>query len=156
MTLKEFTTAYYDKRYKSSTVPAHAQPRKPFHENSANELTKTVLAYFEFKGIKAWRQASEGRFIRGKEYTDWAGRPREEKGTFIPRSKAAKGIGDICALTPRFTSIEIKYGKDRQSDDQKKFQKEIENSGGIYMIVRTWEDFYLQITKLNATKETSS
>lgn len=148
MTLKEFSQLYYDKLYAKSTVPVHAQPRKLFKESSANELTKTILAYFKMRGIKAWRQASEGRFIKGKEYTDWAGRKKEEKGFYIPRSKAAVGIGDICCINNGlFTTIEIKYGKDRQSDDQKKFQSEIESSGGRYMIARTWEDFHTQINK---------
>lgn len=146
MTLREFSTAYYDQKYKNSKVPAHAQPRKPFQENSANALTKTILAYFEFNGVKAWRQASDGRFIRGKEYTDWAGRPREEKGTFIPRSKAAKGIGDVASVVKGlFISWEVKIKKDYQKPDQKEFQSDLEKSGGKYHIVKDWESFYSQV-----------
>lgn len=146
MTLKELSTAIIAKKY--SSIPAHARPIVRLGEGSANELTKSILAYFEFKGIKAWRQSSEGRFIQGKEYTDWMGRKKQEKGQYIPRAGGAKGSADITATLPplgRRLEVEVKYGKDRQSPDQKKFQEEIEAMGGIYIIVRTWDDF---ITKM--------
>lgn len=149
MTLKQLSEQIAAKRY--ANIPKHAWKQVKFSDSGANELTKAVLGYFELKDIKAWRQASEGRFIRGKQYKDWAGRSKEEKGRYIPRSKAAKGSGDITAIIPplgRRLDIEVKYGKDRQSDDQKKFQAELESMGGIYIIVRTWEDFYHQITKI--------
>ena len=38
--------------------------------------------------------------------------------------------------------IEIKFGSDRQSKAQKEYQKFIESSGGIYLVVKTFEDFY--------------
>jgi len=150
MTLSDFNTLYYTWHYKDSTVPKHAQPRTPFKEGSANELTRTIIAFFKMKGIEAWRQASEGRFIKGREYTDWKGMKKEEKGMYIPRSKKAKGSADISVTIPplgRRLEVEVKYGKDRQSDDQKDFQKRIEAMGGIYMIAKTWDDFYGQITK---------
>ena len=36
---------------------------------------------------------------------------------------------------------EIKYGKDKQSEDQKKYQADIEAAGGIYIIVKTFHDY---------------
>ena len=79
------------------------------------------------------------------------GRSVREKGMYIPRSKAAKGSGDITVILPplgRRLDVEVKYGKDRQSDDQKRFQSELEAMGGLYIIVRTWEDFMHQIVKI--------
>jgi hypothetical protein len=35
----------------------------------------------------------------------------------------------------------VKYGKDRQSDAQKVYQKMIEDAGGVYYISRTFDDF---------------
>lgn len=147
MTLKELSKALSDQKH--STVPEHCRPVKSYRDNSANELTKSVLAYFEFKGWKAWRQASEGRFIQGRNYKDWAGREKQEKGMYIPRSKAAKGIGDIACIMKggRFLSVEIKFGKDRMRDEQKKFKEEAEEAGAVYMVVKTWEDFIFQINK---------
>jgi hypothetical protein len=134
---------------KYSTVPEHARPVMRLEDRTANGLTKAILVYFDFKGIKAWRQASEGRFIQGRTFmNETVGRTMQEKGKYIPRSKAAKGSGDVtCILPPlgRRMDLEVKIGRDRQSDDQKKFQREIEAMGGIYILVRTWDDFIQQI-----------
>lgn len=151
MTIKQLSSALMEKRYKNSTVPEYARPVVRLSDKSANELTKTIVAYFEYKGIQAWRQSSEGRYLKGKEYTDWSGRKKEEKGMFIPRAHGAKGSADITATLPplgRRLEIEVKFGKDRQSDVQKEFQRKVESMGGLYMIVRTWEEFVFQIEKI--------
>lgn len=148
MTLKELSSAISDKKYKG--IPVHARPMRTYSDRNANELTKAIIAFLEFHNIKAWRQASEGRYIQGREYKDMYGKVRQEKGMYIPRSKAAKGIGDITATLPplgRRLEIEVKHGRDKQSDAQKEFQKEIEAMGGIYMVVKTWDDFIFQIQK---------
>lgn len=149
MTLKELSKAIIDKKY--SAIPEHARPSVKLSDSSANELTKSIIAFFNYKGIMAWRQSSEGRYIKGKEYTDWMGRKKEEKGQYIPRAHGAKGSADITATLPplgKRLEIEVKFGKDRQSPDQKKFQDQIEAMGGIYIIVRTWDDFIKQFNKL--------
>lgn len=149
VTLKELSAAIVEKKYKNSSVPKHAIPPVKLSESGANELTKAILAYFnDYKGIKANRQSSEGRYLKGQEYTDWMGRKKEEKGFYIPRTGSAKGAADITVTLPpmgRRCEIEVKYKKDVQSDVQKKYQAEIEAMGGIYMIVRTWDDFQEQI-----------
>jgi hypothetical protein len=43
--------------------------------------------------------------------------------------------------------IEIKYGKDRQSDVQKEYQASIERAGGVYIIVRTFYEFVVWYDK---------
>lgn len=149
MTLKQLAKMISDDR--GYSVPEHARLIRPLSDKNANELTKSILAYFKFKNIKAWRQASEGRYIKGNDYTDWMGRKKEEKGIYIPRANAGLGAGDICAVMPplgRMLSIEVKHGKDYQKPDQKIFQVEVEASGGLYMIVKTWDDFWVQINKI--------
>jgi hypothetical protein len=37
--------------------------------------------------------------------------------------------------------IEIKYGKDRQSEAQIRYQEMIEKAGGTYLIVKSFDDF---------------
>lgn len=147
MTLKDLATAYMELKYKA--IPAHCRPVKKFTDNSANNLTTAILAYFEIQGVKAWRQASEGRYLPEKRITNVIGQSiTVEKGRFIPRGKATKGIGDICAVVMgQFITIEVKYGKDYQRPEQKEFQKDIEASGGIYFIVKTWDDFQYMINK---------
>jgi hypothetical protein len=58
-----------------------------------------------------------------------------------------RGIEDITAvINGRMFAIELKRryknGKDRQSKWQKQRQAEIENAGGIYLIVESYADFY--------------
>jgi hypothetical protein len=58
------------------------------------------------------------------------------KGTGTP------GSADISAtIKGRSVKIEVKYGKDRQSDAQKAYQKAIEEAGGVYVIARDFEGF---------------
>src|SRR6267154_3668958 len=146
MTLREFSELYNNTKY--GHVPAHCRANHQFKENSANELTKSVLAWLEFKGIHAFRQSSEGRYLAPKTVKNVIGRTVTlGQGKYIPRSKGAKGSADITATLPplgRRCEIEIKYGKDRQSDVQKEFQKEVESMGGIYIIVRTWDGFLFE------------
>jgi len=148
MTLKKFSELYNNSRHQN--VPEHCRPNKQFKENSANELTKSILAWFQFHKIKAWRQASEGRVLLAKQYTDVLGHTKTiGTNTYIPRSKAAKGIGDICAVhQSKFITLEVKYGKDIQLDVQKKFENEITKAGGIYLIIRNWDSFIFQIEPL--------
>jgi hypothetical protein len=37
--------------------------------------------------------------------------------------------------------IEVKIGKDRQSEAQKRYQENIEKAGGIYYIAKNFDDF---------------
>jgi len=39
--------------------------------------------------------------------------------------------------------IEVKIGKDQQSEAQKKYQKAIESAVGVYWLVRSFNDFRL-------------
>jgi hypothetical protein len=37
----------------------------------------------------------------------------------------------------------VKYGKDRQSEVQKRYQESIEAAGGTYFIARTFDEFMI-------------
>jgi hypothetical protein len=45
-------------------------------------------------------------------------------------------------------AIEVKIGKDRQSEAQKNYQAMIEKAGGIYWIVKSFDDFYEKYTSI--------
>ena len=54
-----------------------------------------------------------------------------------------KGSADISAtIQGKSVKIEIKWGNDRQSPAQAKYQAEIVQAGGIYLIVHTFDQFY--------------
>ena len=60
---------------------------------------------------------------------------------YIPTT-GTKGSADISAVIEgKAYKIEIKYGKDRQSDVQKAYEQSITSAGGVYLIVRTMDDF---------------
>lgn len=159
MTLKQLAEELHQAKQKAyPNMPAHALVKDKLTDKTANGLTQCILKFFELKGIKAWRQQSGGRYLREKTQTNvLGGKVVVQKGKFIPQGKSGgKGAGDLSAIVRgRFISIEVKINKDRQSDVQKDFQKEIEASGGIYFITRTWDDFYFQIEKiLNSGQQT--
>lgn len=159
MTLKQLTEELHQAKQKAyPNMPAHAIVKDKLTDKTANGLTQCIIKFFELKGIKAWRQQSGGRYLREKsEKNIMGGRVITQKGKFIPQGKAGgKGAGDVsCVVRGRFVSIEVKIGNDRQSDVQKEFQREIEGSGGVYFITKTWDDFYFQIEKvLNSGQQT--
>ena len=142
MTIKELALAYSNKMH--SKVPAHCRPMKTFSDKSANDLTKAIIAYAKVKDFFAERQSSEGRYRPGKEFTNVIGQVKQMPGQWLPGQ--GKGKADIKALIKgRLIEIEVKHGKDRLRPDQIKYKEQIERSGGVYLVVKTWDDFYQQI-----------
>ena len=117
---------------------------KPIKANSANELTKAVIKFIRLTDGQAERISVTGRTINTrKTYTDILGH-RKTIGSvkYIP-SAMTKGSADISAtIQGKSVKIEIKWGHDRQSQAQAKYQAEIEKAGGIYIIVSTFDQFY--------------
>jgi len=114
----------------------------PFKESSANELTKTIINFITLHGYQAERINTMGRFVGPKKFTDFDGRERSiGKGKYIPTT-GTKGSADISAtIAGRSVKIEVKYGKDKQSEAQKQYQQAIEQAGGTYIIARDVDGF---------------
>lgn len=142
MTIKELALAYSNKMH--SKVPAHCRPMKTFSDKSANDLTKAIIAYAKIKDFFAERQSSEGRYRPGKEVTNVMGQKKQLPGQWLPGQ--GKGKADIKALIKgRLIEIEVKHGRDKLRPEQIEYKQQIERSGGVYLVVKTWEDFYQQI-----------
>lgn len=142
MNLKELSLAYSNKMH--AKVPQHCRPLKSFSDKSANDLTKAILAYSKVKDFFAERQSSEGRFRPGKEFTNVVGQVKQMPGQWLPGH--GKGKADIKALIKgRLIEIEVKHGRDKLRPDQINYKEQIERSGGVYLVVKTWDDFYFQI-----------
>lgn len=109
-----------------------------WQDNSANALTKSICGFLQMSGCQAERINTMGVY-RKKYRTDGVEmRGQWTKGTSTP------GSADISAtIRGRSVKIEVKYGKDRQSDAQKEYQRMIEEAGGVYYICRTFDDFIL-------------
>lgn len=144
MTLRELSKIYTDA--KNPNVPEHCRPIYKFSDASANDLQKAIVAYSKVKGWFAERQGSEGRYRKGKEFTDVMGRKKEFGGMYLPGHN--KGAADIKGIIKgRSIEIEVKHGKDRMRPEQLKYKERVEAAGGIYLVVKTFEDFIFQIQK---------
>jgi hypothetical protein len=124
-----------------SIKPQHLA-RRLYRDDTANGLTKCVVEFIRLTGGMAERINCTGRYIdRSQTYTDVIGRTRTiGSGQWLPTS-GVKGTADISAVIKgRAVKIEIKM-KDRQSEDQKRYQEAVERAGGIYYIARNFTDF---------------
>jgi hypothetical protein len=93
-----------------------------------NSITKLIVDYVHYiypKSSTFQRISSEGKWRKGIGYI-----PSENKGL-----SDAEGM-----VNGRFLSLELKVGKDRQQESQKKRQIKVENDGGIYYLCK-WESF---------------
>lgn len=133
-----------DLKHKYPTVPESYIPLTDWNDNSANALTKCVIAWITYMGGQAERISSQGQYREGKKIPVGTGSLAHTKqlpGKWTP-GQSTKGTADIsCTIRGRSVKIEIKYGKDRQSDVQKEYQASIERAGGVYIIVRTFDEF---------------
>lgn len=113
-------------RLKHPTCP-HLAPRT-FRDDSANGLTVCIVKYITLKGGFASRINSTGIYdIRLKRY-----RPGTQK----------KGISDIIALYQgKSLSIEVKHGRDKQSQAQKQIESEVIKAGGLYFVAHDLTTF---------------
>lgn len=131
---------YKQMAIKYPSFPEHAIPKKKWSDNSANRLTKCVIDLINYEGYQAERISTQGTYVEGAKIKVGENE-RQLKGKYIP-SQGTKGSADISAtIRGRSVKIEIKYGKDKQSDVQKAYQESIERAGGIYIIVCNFDDF---------------
>lgn len=135
-------------------VPDYALPKTQYNPNSANGLTKCICDFLNLSGHQAERINTMGRMVDNrKTYTDVIGRTKTiGSAKYIPTT-GTKGSADISAtIKGRSVKIEVKYGKDRQSQDQKAYQEMIERAGGVYIIAKNFDTFhawYLEFIKQN-------
>ncbi len=130
-------------KQKYPNIPEAYIPKTDWNDNSANALTKCVIAWIQFMGGQAERISSQGQYREGKKIPVGSGilaHTKQLPGKWTP-GQSTKGTADISAtIRGRSVKIEIKQ-KDKQSEAQKQYQKAIENAGGVYIIVRNFDDF---------------
>jgi len=123
---------------KYPNFPYPTQPK--YRDDTANTLTTCILDYIELRGFAAERINTMGQQVKSKGKIRW-----------IPGSSKA-GSADIHAcIQSRFVAIEVKClaTKDTQSEEQLKYQKEIEAAGGVYLLISTFEQFYNWFNRKN-------
>jgi hypothetical protein len=138
--LKELALA--DSRAKHPSLPESARSIRSYNPRTANGLTRAVIDFLKFSGWQAERISCTGRYVDGsKIITDTLGDQRRiGSGKWIPGT-GTKGTADISAIiNKRSVKVEIKM-RDRQSPDQKAYQQQVESAGGLYWIVRSFDEF---------------
>ncbi len=129
-------------RQKHPSVPEQCLAKSAWSDKTANGLTKMVTSFLTFSGHQAERINTMGTFRGPKKYTNLDGVTRSVgKGTYT-KTTGTKGSADISAtINGRSVKLEIKIGADRQSEDQKRYQESIEKAGGVYIIVKNFDEF---------------
>lgn len=134
-------------RAKYPNMPDHCRPKPKYSDRTTNGLTKCVVDWLRFNGYQAERIAVTGRQIDNREVvSDVIGRQRIIGTTKWIKGSMQTGTADISAtIKGRSVKIEVKCAATRdsiQSPAQKQYQKEVEQAGGVYLIVRDFQGFY--------------
>lgn len=109
---------------------------------SAAATERLVVEFMRLSGHSASKVATQGTYKKGETYQTPVGKIIGE-GRYLP-SGGRKGASDISSSIYGLSVMwELKYSKsDSQSPEQKKFQKEIEQSGGLYFLFNNINHFY--------------
>ncbi|NLI71841.1 MAG: hypothetical protein GX361_03825 [Bacteroidales bacterium] len=131
------------KRLKYPNIPAELLAPITHTDKTANGLTKAIIAYIKLKGGQAERINTTGIPIdKRKTYTDVLGLRRTIGSIEWVKGTSTPGSADISAtINGRSVKIEVKIGADRQSEAQKKYQRDIESAGGVYYIAKDFTTF---------------
>lgn len=96
------------------------------------DIQLSICEYLEWKRHFFWRQNSSGSFYKAAD-----GSRQFRK----PPKYAKNGVPDIIVINDgRFIGLEVKAPNGRQSKDQKKFESDVTDAGGIYAVVTSIED----------------
>ena len=121
-------------------------------DNSANSLTKSIIFYINATGNQAERIGNQGQYREGNKIQVGTGEiayTKQLPGKWTS-GQGTKGTADISAtINGKSVKIEVKYGKDKQSEVQKQYQEKIETAKGIYYIARDFDTFVEWYDKIN-------
>ncbi len=137
------------KRRANPNFPEHAIVPVKHSDKTANGLEKAIVAFLQSEGWQAERIKNTGRYVdESYTYVNVMGQVRKAgTGRYI-KGTGTNGSADLSAtIKGKAVKIEVKIGKDRQSDAQRKYQSDIERAGGVYVIAKdfqSWHDWYLK------------
>lgn len=148
--LQQLTELDWQIRCLESRMPPEYIVRTKFTDKTANSLTKAIVKWINLNGYQAERISTSGRWVdNSKVVTDVLGNQKKiGSGKYI-KGSGTKGSADISAtIKGKSIKIEVKIGKDKQSEAQIEYQKAIERAGGIYFIAKDFTSFYHFYTTL--------
>ena len=131
------------RRQAKLTIPIRYPAMTKYSDKTAGGLTKCICDYLNNTGHQAERIRSEGRMVDGtSKYTDVLGHTRVIGSVKFIKSSSQNGTADISAtIRGRSDKIEVKIGKDRQSEAQSAYQCKVEQAGGVYVIARSYKEW---------------
>jgi len=136
------------RRIDSPSIPVNYIVGTKYTEKNANDIEKAIERFARIVGFHAERTKTQGRKMDAVWKQVDGGRVQVSKEKFVT-STARKGSSDMKLVIPDigFVACEIKFGRDTQKADQKKYQYDIEKNGGIYLIVKSFEEFLIWYVK---------
>lgn len=99
---------------------------------TSNDTTGAIIKYLNMVGFHVWRNNTHGLWDSSKQ-------------CYRKLQYQQKGVADIIGFrrsTGQFISVEVKTGRDELSIEQQHFLETVRNSGGIGMVVTSFDDFY--------------
>lgn len=154
MTPEQTLYAKLKQAYKAKhpNYPDHLTlPMRTYKLNTANGLTQAVIAWVRAHGYQAERVSTTGRPVDNrKEFIDVVGFRRTIGSIEWIPGTGTKGSADVhCSIPLKGSNgfavsvkIEIKIGKDRLSEHQKKYGDQMELAGGVYLVVKELNDLF--------------
>ena len=130
--VKQLEIEYFEHKYRNSTIPVQCRFKRSFRDDTANGLAGCIEAWAKIHGAFYQRQNSQGQY--------------DSRLKMWRKSGTTKGIADVqVTYKGRTYNLEIKVGKDRQSEVQKEVEQRIKAAGGHYAIIHCYDDFLRQI-----------
>lgn len=132
-----------DHKIRYPSMPDYARVSKKYSDKTANGLTRCIIDFLQLSGCQAERTSNTGRLIDcTKRVTDVLGNTRLIGSTQWIKGSGTSGTADISAVIQgRSVKIEVKIGRDRQSENQKRYQEQIEQAGGVYLMISSFDQF---------------
>ncbi len=124
-------------------MPERYLARAKYRDDSANGLTRCIIDYIRLHGGQAERINTTGVPIdRRREVTDVLGHSRTIGSIEWRKGGGTNGSADISAtINGRSVKIEVKIGRDRQSEAQRQYQQAVEQAGGLYYVAKDFTSF---------------
>ena len=117
---------------------------KPMSDKTANGLTKCIIDWITLKGGYANRINTQGqaRVKKIPRYNILTGKTEYRDSVTWTPSTTRIGTPDIDAIIKgKAVKIEVKIGKDKLSEAQKKHLEDIARAGGLYFVARNMDSF---------------
>lgn len=135
---------FKEKKRKNQNTPVEWLAKPTYRDDSANSLTRCIIDHIRLIGGQAERSPKLGRYIDSScTFNDIVERSHTiDNGKWIKRT-GNKGTADISAIIKgRSVKIEVKYGRDSQSEAQRAYQSQVEQAGGVYVIATSLDQFF--------------